>query len=173
VGGWCTHVSLGDARLGSAGGQPPPSAASCCRARCSLRQQLEAAASRLGERVLVTPGNPISLAMTLDGLAAAAAAAAAAQDSSSADGNPDTKASSRQGQRQADVGFFGAMLWARWVGLRANQGRTVGIRCWLRGALCDATADTRDTPTHRTPQECVGHARAGSRQAADRGGHRF
>jgi hypothetical protein len=38
-----------------------------------LKEKLAAAAAEVGERVLSTPGNPISLGMTLDGLAAAAA----------------------------------------------------------------------------------------------------
>eukprot|EP00198_Chlamydomonas_reinhardtii_P004643 XP_001693979.1 selenocysteine synthase [Chlamydomonas reinhardtii] len=55
-----------------------------------LRQQLTALAARHGERLLDTPGNPISTALTLDTLAGTSAAA-------------------------PDVTFFGSMLWQRCV----------------------------------------------------------
>lgn len=85
----------------------------CCR------DTLSDTATSLGERLLVTPRNPISLAMTLDGLAAAAAAAgvaAAPASSSSQDGvrsGSQKQAPSGSGQK-ASVSFFGSMLWARW-----------------------------------------------------------
>ncbi len=44
-----------------------------------LRRALEGVAEKHGERVLVTPGNPISLAMTLDGLMGGAGAAGSRQ----------------------------------------------------------------------------------------------
>jgi O-phospho-L-seryl-tRNASec:L-selenocysteinyl-tRNA synthase len=94
-----------------------------------LSEQLGQAAVQLGERVLATPGNPISLGMTLDGLAAAAAAdaagdhavagkatAAAAADQGSSSGSNATAAGAAAGggsKKQRDVTFFGAMLWAR------------------------------------------------------------
>jgi hypothetical protein len=94
-----------------------------------LSEQLAQAAEQVGERVLATPGNPISLGMTLEGLAAAAAAAnaaaehaAAAKDapSSSSGGGAAAAAAAGGGtggssssSKRADVTFFGAMLWAR------------------------------------------------------------
>lgn len=82
------------------------------------RDTLSETAASLGERLLVTPRNPISLAMTLDGLAAAAAAAAgvAAAASSSQDGvssGSQKQAPLGSGQK-ASISFFGSMLWARW-----------------------------------------------------------
>jgi O-phospho-L-seryl-tRNASec:L-selenocysteinyl-tRNA synthase len=93
-----------------------------------LSEQLGQAAAQLGERVLATPGNPISVGMTLDGLAAAAAGAAgdhavagkttaaAAADQGSSSGSNATAAGAAAGggsKKQRDVTFFGAMLWAR------------------------------------------------------------
>eukprot|EP00879_Flechtneria_rotunda_P025793 GHRR01027440.1.p1 GENE.GHRR01027440.1~~GHRR01027440.1.p1 ORF type:complete len:242 (+),score=85.36 GHRR01027440.1:887-1612(+) len=87
-----------------------------------LTHEMGKAAQQLGERVLVTPGNPISLAMTLDGLASAAAVANAAtvDQEQAADAATATAAGSMARQngtagvaKPADVTFFGAMLWAR------------------------------------------------------------
>lgn len=94
-----------------------------------LSEQLGQAAAQLGERVLSTPGNPISLGMTLDGLAAAAAAANAASDEAAAAAAAAVRASSSSeaaagaagaaaggggsSKKHVDVTFFGAMLWAR------------------------------------------------------------
>ncbi|KAF6259689.1 selenocysteine synthase [Scenedesmus sp. NREL 46B-D3] len=65
-----------------------------------LSVKLTQAAEQLGERVLATPGNPISLGLTLDG------------------------------HKRADVTFFGAMLWARNVSgtrvLTSGKQQTVG-----------------------------------------------
>lgn len=83
-------------------------------AAAALRQHLSEAALSLGERLLVTPGNPISLAMTLDGLAAAAAAV---NSSSSSSNNVSSSSKGQQGSagvHNAGVSFFGSMLWARW-----------------------------------------------------------
>lgn len=90
--------------------------------RCAVdRDRLSETAASLGERLLVTPGNPISLAMTLDGLAAAAAAATAGGSSDEqpgSKGSHDDVSSSKQGRKvsrhqPASVSFFGSMLWAR------------------------------------------------------------
>ncbi|WIA16718.1 hypothetical protein OEZ85_013372 [Tetradesmus obliquus] len=89
-----------------------------------LSEQLAQAAAQLGERVLSTPGNPISLGMTLDGLAAAAAAANAAADEAAAAAAAGAGSSSEaaagaaaggggSSKKHVDVTFFGAMLWAR------------------------------------------------------------
>jgi O-phospho-L-seryl-tRNASec:L-selenocysteinyl-tRNA synthase len=80
------------------------------RAARRRRARLEAAAAQLGERVLVTPSNPISLAMTLDGLAAAAARAKAGGDGGGGAGGEERGGKQ---QPQPDVTFFGAMLWTR------------------------------------------------------------
>ncbi|KAF8065449.1 hypothetical protein HT031_003050 [Scenedesmus sp. PABB004] len=89
-----------------------------------LRRRLSDAAAALGERLLETPGNPISLGLTLDGLARAAdganAAAAAARGGAGADG---------KARQRADVAFLGAMLWARNVsGTRVlTRGKAVTV----------------------------------------------
>lgn len=95
---------------------------------CYLTSALGDAAAQLGERLLSTPGNPISLGLTLDGLAAAAAsanAAAAAGPGAGAgacsaadvagDGFSKRAAVQHAHRTRADVTFFGAMLWARCV----------------------------------------------------------
>ncbi|EFJ42488.1 hypothetical protein VOLCADRAFT_66969 [Volvox carteri f. nagariensis] len=61
-----------------------------------LRDRLRQVAARQGERLLDTPNNPISMALTLDTLAVVAVAATAPR-------------------RPPDVTFFGAMLWSRCV----------------------------------------------------------
>jgi hypothetical protein len=105
------------------------------------RDKLSETAASLGERLLVTPSNPISLAMTLDGLAAtdgssssrqAASAngstaatddsstaaatsgstAAAASGSNGSTGAQGGSKGSKQGHKPG-VSFFGSMLWAR------------------------------------------------------------
>ncbi len=90
-----------------------------------LQAALERAAAAVGERVLVTPGNPISLAVTVDGLVAAAAAAAAAtrggdEGATAGSGKQDAAAQheqqqQQQQQRQLDVTYFGSMLFSRGV----------------------------------------------------------
>jgi O-phospho-L-seryl-tRNASec:L-selenocysteinyl-tRNA synthase len=100
-----------------------------------LLEKLAQAAEQVGERVLATPSNQISMGLTLDGLAAAAAAANAAAEqaaaaaargaAASSNSGPTTSAaagteegvaggsSSSSSWKRADVTFFGAMLWAR------------------------------------------------------------
>jgi O-phospho-L-seryl-tRNASec:L-selenocysteinyl-tRNA synthase len=93
-----------------------------------LSEQLAQAAEQVGERVLATPGNPISLGMTLDGLAAAAAAAneaaehAAVAGAAAASNSGGAAAIAAAGSgtgggssssKRVDITFFGAMLWAR------------------------------------------------------------
>ena len=73
----------------------------------TLHRHLSASAAAVGERVLYTPSNPISMAMTLDRLGAAAASVAA-------DGGREAKGEDR-GERSRSVTFLGSMLWARWV----------------------------------------------------------
>jgi uncharacterized membrane protein YgcG len=95
----------------------------CVRVHVHLhRDKLSDAAVSLGERLLVTPCNPISLAMTLDGLAAAAARANSSSSSSQTGGQEagsnSSKGEGRQGTGPASapkaaVSFFGSMLWAR------------------------------------------------------------
>jgi len=82
----------------------------------SLREKLSAAALSLSERLLVTPGNPISLAMTLDGLATAAAAVNSSSGGSSSNNGSSSSKNGPQGSagvQKAGVSFFGSMLWAR------------------------------------------------------------
>ncbi|KAI8474694.1 MAG: selenocysteine synthase [Monoraphidium minutum] len=76
-----------------------------------LAARLGEVASELGERVLATPGNPISVAMTLDGLAGGGGVAEAAAGGG--------------GGRGGGVTYFGAMLWSRGVS---------GTRVVARGA---------------------------------------
>lgn len=105
-----------------------------------LRQQLTALAARHGERLLDTPGNPISTALTLDTLVAASAAAkqraaeatAAAAAAAVAAAAPVAVEAGQEGMAGAasglngvagkkagtsaaapDVTFFGSMLWQR------------------------------------------------------------
>ncbi|PNW76101.1 hypothetical protein CHLRE_12g547750v5 [Chlamydomonas reinhardtii] len=107
-----------------------------------LRQQLTALAARHGERLLDTPGNPISTALTLDTLVAASAAAkqraaeatAAAAAAAVAAAAPVAVEAGQEGMAGAasglngvagkkagtsaaapDVTFFGSMLWQRCV----------------------------------------------------------
>ena len=74
-----------------------------------LHRHLSAAAAAVGERVLHTPSNPISMAMTLDRLGGAAATVAV-------DGGHEAVGEDR-GERSRSVTFLGSMLWARWVPL--------------------------------------------------------
>jgi O-phospho-L-seryl-tRNASec:L-selenocysteinyl-tRNA synthase len=97
-----------------------------------LKEGLGRVAAALGERVLETPGNPISLAITVDGLARAAAGANEAGPAAAGAGPADAGAhggGARGGSgdaaalsaapaaapRPLDVTFFGSMLWARGV----------------------------------------------------------
>ena len=58
-----------------------------------LKQKLEEVAAQVGERVLLTPSNPISLALTLDGLG---------------DIPPKEEGGAGEGAT-----FLGSMLWSR------------------------------------------------------------
>ncbi len=70
-----------------------------------LHRHLSVAAAAVGERVLLTPGNPISMAMTLDRLGPVAAAADGEHGNSGEDHR----------EKGRSVTFLGSMLWARWV----------------------------------------------------------
>jgi len=81
-----------------------------------LRKQLAAAAEAVGERVLDTPSNPISMAMTLNRLHAITAVDTAPRDvnkGSEADKmSPDEKNIPAKANQNST--FFGSMLWARY-----------------------------------------------------------
>ncbi len=106
-----------------------------------LRRRLSEVAARQGERLLDTPANPISMALTLDTLAAAsvsAVAAAATIGKGNEDNAGDAEAAADgavelpqeggaaadgvttapvppapEARRPPDVTFFGSMLWSR------------------------------------------------------------
>ena len=98
-----------------------------------LKAGLERAAAEVGERLLATPLNPISLGVTLDGLVRAAAAANAASEAAAAEAGSlrSREAEAQQGtdggggggggggagrsRAPLDVTLFGSMLWARGV----------------------------------------------------------
>ena len=99
----------------------------------SLHQQLSAAAEAIGERVLATPGNPISIAMTLDGLDRVQLTEAGnGEGATGQSGEPRTElnhttsvdpsvgpSTLHQFQEIATVGpeptFLGSMLWSRYI----------------------------------------------------------
>ncbi len=66
-----------------------------------LEQRLTDVAIVLGERLLKTPSNPISLAMTVDRL----------------EGPQNTSATSDNLRRNRTSTFLGSMLWARYVAI--------------------------------------------------------
>ncbi len=93
-----------------------------------LKQRLEILAKERGERVLHTPDNPISLAMTLDGIEAAAAAAddaaagdgvaaAAAENGAASNGAASVASSSTAAasslHRQFNPSYLGSLLFSR------------------------------------------------------------
>ena len=76
-----------------------------------LKARLQSLALQLGERVLETPNNPISLAMTLNTLVPKPSISNAAETSAAAE---DEGAQSDMERKQRKLAtFFGSMLWSR------------------------------------------------------------
>ena len=82
-----------------------------------MRRELAAAAEAVGERVLDTPSNPISMAMTLNRLETAVFVASSSENVSTESEAADAGISSHEKEVKIrgnqNPTFFGSMLWAR------------------------------------------------------------
>lgn len=118
-------------------------------ALCVLQERMQGVACCVGERVLESPRNPISIAMTVDTLSTAPAATGRTDGDSCGSGGeparsrPSHAAATADAAERRDVTRLGAMLWHRRVSgarviARGTAQKVAGIEFSGYGSSCDA-----------------------------------